>query len=33
LFDGSGNPVPNAGFIDQTTLTSREIQLAVKFTF
>jgi hypothetical protein len=33
VFDGSGAPIPNAGLIDQTTLTSREIQLAVKFTF
>ena len=33
LFDSSGNPVPGAGLIDQTTLTSREIQLALKFTF
>ncbi len=33
LFDGSGTSIPNAGLIDQTTMTSREIQLAVKFTF
>jgi hypothetical protein len=33
VFDGSGNLIPTAGFIDQTTLTSREIQLALKFTF
>jgi hypothetical protein len=32
-FDGSGNLIPTAGFIDQTTLTSREVQLALKFTF
>jgi hypothetical protein len=33
VFDGSGSPVLNAGLIDQTTMTSREIQLALKFTF
>lgn len=33
VFDGSGNPVPFAGLIDQTTLTSRQIQFAVKLTF
>ncbi|MBB5343711.1 TonB-dependent receptor [Tunturibacter empetritectus] len=33
IYDGSGNGVPSAGLIDQTTLTSRQIQLAVKLTF
>jgi hypothetical protein len=33
MFDGTGNPVSSAGLIDQTTLASREIQLALKFTF
>ena len=33
VFDGSGNPVPGAGLIDQTTLTSRQIQFALKFAF
>lgn len=33
LFDGGGNPIQNAGLIDQTTMSSREIQLALKFTF
>ena len=33
IYDGSGNPVPNAGQITQTTLTNRQIQLAAKFTF
>lgn len=33
IFDGSGNPVPQAGMIDQTVTTSRQIQLAVKLTF
>jgi len=33
IYDGSGNPVPFAGLIDQTTMTSRQIQLAVKLTF
>jgi hypothetical protein len=33
LFDGSGNPVPLAGLLDQTTLTSRQIQFAAKLTF
>jgi len=33
LFDGSGNPVPGAGLIDQTVTTSRQVQLAVKLTF
>jgi hypothetical protein len=33
LFDGSGNTVPLAGLLDQTTLTSRQIQFAAKLTF
>ena len=33
LFDQSGNAVPGAGLIDQTTLTAREIQFALKLTF
>jgi Carboxypeptidase regulatory-like domain/TonB-dependent Receptor Plug Domain len=33
LYDGSGNPVPGAGLIDQTVTTSRQLQLAVKLTF
>ncbi len=33
IYDGSGNPIPFAGLIDQTTMTSRQIQLAVKLTF
>ncbi len=33
LYDGTGNPVSSAGLIDQTVTTSRQIQLAAKFTF
>jgi len=33
IYDGSGNPVPSAGLIDQTVTTSRQIQLGVKLTF
>ena len=33
IFDGSGNAVPSAGLIDQTTVTSRQIQFAAKLTF
>ncbi|GAC1437281.1 MAG: hypothetical protein NVS1B11_28210 [Terriglobales bacterium] len=33
VFDGTGAPVPGAGLIDQSTMASREIQLALKFTF
>jgi Carboxypeptidase regulatory-like domain/TonB-dependent Receptor Plug Domain len=33
VFDGNGSPISSAGLIDQTTLASREIQLALKFTF
>jgi hypothetical protein len=30
LFDGNGNPVAGAGLIDQTSTTSRQLQLALK---
>jgi hypothetical protein len=33
IFDGSGASVQFAGQVDQTTTTSRQIQLAVKLTF
>jgi len=33
LFDGSGAPVSNAGFIDQTVTSSRQIQLGANLTF
>jgi hypothetical protein len=33
IYDGSGNPVPSAGLIDQTVTTSRQIQLGVKLVF
>ncbi len=33
IYDGSGNPVQSAGLIDQTTTSSRQIQLGVKLTF
>jgi len=33
VFDGTGTPVQNAGLITQTTVPSRQIEFAVKFTF
>jgi hypothetical protein len=33
LFDQNGNAVPGAGLIDQTTVTAREIQFALKLTW
>ena len=33
LFDNIGNAIPSAGVIDQTTVTAREIQFALKFTW
>ncbi len=33
VFDGTGTPVQNAGLITQNSVPSRQIELAVKFTF
>jgi len=33
LFDNFGNSISTAGVIDQTTVTAREIQFALKFTW
>lgn len=33
IFDGQGNAVPNAGLVNQTTISNRQIQLAAKMTF